>query len=238
MQYVNVCTLFYEGGPTSSLFLLLGFVHLDALAAQLHQPHLHDNISRFLHRCILPDGNYEDDIVLNEFPHISPRAKIGIHLSATIVFHAPSELSGPHGMRREIIRCNPLWHRSYSRYDTILVTVDPTTWGMPRFRVARIRQLLSVPYNVFQYDGALVEWFTTHGRDPVTGMWLVRPEMDGEVRVSSVISLTAVARACHLQPALGDQFIPLDFSFADALDAFNEYYVNCYVDYHAHETII
>ena len=83
-----------------------------------------------------------------------------------------------------------------------------------------------------------MEWFVTHGRDPLTGMWLVRPEMDGDVRVSSIIPLTAVARACHLQPAVGEQYLPLDFHFSDALDAFNEYYVNCYIDYHAHETIV
>ena len=218
--------------------ILSGFIHLDALAAQLKRPQLHDDIMRFLHGRLLPDGNYEDDVDLEEFPHISPRAKIGTHLSATVVFHAPSELSGPHGMRREIIRCNPFWYHTYPRFDTVLVTMDPTTWGMSRFWVARIRCLISVPYNVFQYAGVLVEWFTTCGRDPLTGMWLVEPEMDGEVRVSSVIPLAAVARACHLQPALGDQFLPLDFHFADALDAFREYYVNCYIDYHAHETIV
>ena len=211
---------------------------LDALATQLGRPQLHDDITKFLLGRLFPDGDYENDVAVDDFPHISPRAKVGTHLSATIVFHAPSELSGPHGMRREIIRCNPSWYRTYPRFDTILVTVDPTTWGMPRFRVARLRCLISVPYDIFQYDGALVEWFTTHGRDPLTGMWLVRPDMDGDVRVSSIIPLTAVARACHLQPAVGDQYLPLDFHFSDALDAFNEYYVNCYIDYHAHETIV
>lgn len=109
---------------------------------------------------------------------------------------------------------------------------------MPRFRVARIRQLLSVPYDVFQYEGLLVEWFMTHGRDPLTGMWVVRPEMDGDTRVSSIVPLTAVARACHLQPVLGAHFLPLDIHFSESLDAYKQYYVNCYIDYHAHETIV
>ena len=69
-------------------------------------------------------------------------------------------------------------------------------------------------------------------------MWLVRPEMDGDVRATGIVSLSAIARACHLLPALGDQFLPVDFPFYDALDTFEEYYVSCYIDYHAHETII
>ncbi len=215
-----------------------GFKHLNDLANALDQPQLPEDVTRFLHDRVLPDGNFEADMDLEEFPHVSPRAQLGVHQSATIVFHAPSELSGPHGMRREIIRCNPSWYNSYPRYDTVLVTDDPTTWGMPRFRVARVRRLLTVPYDIYQYEGALVEWFTTHGRDPVTGMWLVRPEMDGDVRVSSVIPLSTIARACHLQPALGDRLLPADFPFADTLDAFDEYYVNCYIDYHAHEMIV
>ena len=122
---------------------------LDALAAQLGRPQLHDDITKFLHSRLLPDGDYENDVAVNEFPHISPRSKVGTHLSATIVFHAPSEISGPHGMRREIIRCNPSWYRTYPRFDTVLVTVDPTTWGMSRFCVACLRCLISVPYDVF-----------------------------------------------------------------------------------------
>ncbi|RPD54101.1 hypothetical protein L226DRAFT_548363 [Lentinus tigrinus ALCF2SS1-7] len=194
-------------------------------AGDLGRPQLHLDISRFLYERLFPDGDYAADMDMEEYPHISMYAKVGEHQSATVVYHAPSERSGPHGMRREIVRCNPLWYNLYPRYDTVL-------WGMPRFRVARLRRLLSIPYNdVFQYDAAFVEWFTTHGRDASTGMWVVCPEMDGEVRVSSIIPLSSIA-------PVGDRFIPADFHFADALDAFDEYHVNCYVDYHAHETIV
>ncbi|TFK84740.1 hypothetical protein K466DRAFT_496044 [Polyporus arcularius HHB13444] len=207
-------------------------------AEDLDRPQLHDDISRFLHGRLFPDGDYEQDRHLDHFPHISTRAKVGIHRSATVVFHAPSDLSGPHGMRREVLRCNPSWYQTYPRYDTVLVTVDPTQWGLPRFRVGRVRRLLSVPCDVFQYNGAFVEWFTTHEKDPLTGMWVVRPEMDGDTRVSSIVPLSSIARACHLLPVFGDTFLPTDFPFYDTLDAFNEYLVSPYIDYHAHETLV
>lgn len=213
-------------------------VHLNDLALELDCPHLHDDVSHFLHGRLFPDGDYEQDLHLDNFPHISTRAKLGIHQSATIVFHAPSDLSGPHGMRHEVLRCNPSWYGTYARYDTVLITADPTQWGIARFRVARVRRLLTIPYDIFQYSGALVEWFTTHGQDPLTGMWIVRPEMDGDIRVSSVIPVDTIARACHLLPALGDTFLPADFPFQDALDAFDKYYVSPYIDYHAHEMLV
>ena len=154
----------------SLTLVYLAIVNLNHLADELGEPDLHLDIPRFLHGCLFPDGDYDADGDLEGFPHFSTHGKVGIHQSATIVFHAPSELSGPHGMRREIIRCNPDWYKSYPRYDTVLITVDPDQWGMARFRVARLRCLLSIPYDVFQYKVAYVEWFSTHEQDPVTGM--------------------------------------------------------------------
>ncbi|TFK87763.1 hypothetical protein K466DRAFT_586114 [Polyporus arcularius HHB13444] len=215
------------------------FQRLDDLADDLDRPQLHLDVSRFLHSRLFPDGDYDADMDMEGFPHVSTRAKGGVlHQSATVVFHAPSERSGPNGMRREIFRCNPSWYNLYARYDTVFVTTDPNQWGMPRFRVARVRRLLTIPHGVFEYRAAFVEWFVTEHRDPLTGMWVVQPEMDGDQRISSIIPLSSIARACHLLPALGERFIPADFSFADALDAFDNYYVNCYIDYHAHETIV
>ena len=57
-------------------------------------------------------------------------------------------------------------------------------------------------------------------------------------RVTSIIPLTSIARACHLMPVLGSTFLPVDFHFSEALDAFNAYYVNAYIDYHSHEVIL
>ena len=103
---------------------------------QLKQLQLHEDVTHFLHRWMLPDGNYKEDVALEEFPHILTHAKVGLHLSATVVFHALSELFGPHEMQCKIICCNPSWYQVYPCYDTVLVTVDPDAWGMSRFCVA------------------------------------------------------------------------------------------------------
>ncbi len=75
-------------------------------------------------------------------------------------------------------------------------------------------------------------------RDEVTGMWIVRPDVheDG-THDTDVISIDSMVRACHLAPVYGTTPLPPDFRCADSLDAFRRYYVNWYIDYHAHETI-
>ena len=143
-------------------------------------------------------------------------------------------------MHREIIRCNPAWYGEFPRYNTVLVITNQHAWGMMRFRVARIRQFLSFTYNGLAYPCALVEWFITDdaGPDSTTGMRIVRPEEVDAKRVTSIIRTSSIFCACHLMPVFNSNFLPLDFHFSDSLDAFRAYYVNCYIDYHAHETIL
>ncbi len=74
--------------------------------------------------------------------------------------------------------------------------------------------------------------------DDVTGMWVVRPERADGVRIKTIIPLNSIARACHLMAVLGPHHLPPWFHYSDTLDAFNAYYVNHYVDYHAHETLL
>ena len=120
------------------------------------------------------------------------------------------------------------------------MVVHPEQLGMMQFWVACICRFLSFTYDDTFYPCVLVEWFVTDedGPDNVTGMWIVRPEEIDEQRVTSIIPLSSIARACHLMPVLYCTFLPVDFHFSETLDAFQAYYVNCYVDYHAHETIL
>ena len=126
---------------------------------------------RYLHSRLFPDDAEEPDI--DELPFISATAKIRVHSSAAVVYHAPSESCGRRGMHREIIRCTPLWYKLYPRYDTVLITTRPDTWEMLRFRVARVRRLLSFHHHDTLHECAFVEWFTTDesGPDARTGMW-------------------------------------------------------------------
>ena len=52
-----------------------------------------------------------------------------------------------------------------------------------------------------------------------------------------VIPLNSIVHACHLIAVYGTTELPDFVHFADSLDAFNSYYVDWYIDYHAHETI-
>ncbi|KAI0351062.1 hypothetical protein OH77DRAFT_1506733 [Trametes cingulata] len=210
------------------------------LADVLEQPELLTHIRRFLYRRQHPEDDL-NDADLAALPYVWAGSKASVYYSATATFYAPSEQAGPHGMHREIIRSTPLWYGLYPRYDTVLVSTDPNAIGMDGMTVARVRSFFSFTQDDIVHRCALVEWFILDDDvpDDVTGMWVVRPEVheDGE-RVTDVIAVESIVRACHLIGKYGTTFLPADFKFYDALDAFRRYYVNWYADYHAHETIL
>ena len=80
-------------------------------------------------------------------------------------------------------------------------------------------------------------------RDKVMGTWEVKLEMAasgvGRVRQPTleVIHLDSIVRGAHLLPAYGRGFLPEDFDFRDALEAFRTYFVNNLIDYHTHELL-
>lgn len=110
--------------------------------------------------------------------------------------------------------------------------------GMKGMSVVRVMLLFSFLHDGVLYSCALVEWFEKIGRSPdsATGMWKVRPEEDrcGR-RLVTVVHLDSFLRGAHLIPMYGDDFIPVGFKHTDSLDAFSAFYVNKYVDHHAHE---
>ena len=101
--------------------------------------------------------------------------------------------------------------------------------GLPRDLFLRSRGARAL--HVFELDG--------DEPDPVTGMWVVKPEMDhGGNRVCGIIPVDSIVRACHLIGLYGRTKIPIGFDYTETLDVFQRYYVNWHADYHAHETII
>jgi len=82
-----------------------------------------------------------------------------------------------------------------------------------------------------------VNWFVPveNKPDDITGMWVVQLEREGGARTLDVIHLDSIARDIHLLPVYGSGFLPEDFHFTVSLDAFKTYYVNPYIDHHAHE---
>ncbi|KAH9948897.1 hypothetical protein B0H21DRAFT_844257 [Amylocystis lapponica] len=209
------------------------------LSDELSQPNLEELIRQFLYDQIFATNDTSSgDIHISECPVFSGR--LSVYRSASATFYAPSELSGNGRMHREIIRSNPTWRNEYERFDTVLVDVDSALPGMRGMAVVRIMSLLTLTHETVRYPCALVEWFVGDGElpDPVTGMYVVKPEFEDGQRVMSFIHLDCIVRAVHLIGVYRDTpAIPVDFHFSYSLDAFNMFYVNQYTDYHSHECI-
>ena len=56
-------------------------------------------------------------------------------------------------------------------------------------------------------------------------------------RVLDVVHVDTILRSAHLLPVFGEDPVPPYLSYADALDSFQAYYVNRYIDHHAHFTV-
>lgn len=110
---------------------------------------------------------------------------------------------------------------------------------MEGMEVGRVLLFFSFRYREQTMSCALINWFV-HDEEPDrdTGMWTVELERDrkGQPTVE-VIDIDTIARGSHLLPVYGSLHVPEDFSHHDALDSFNSFFVNHYVDHHAHEFI-
>lgn len=73
------------------------------------------------------------------------------------------------------------------------------------------------------------------GHDPVTGLWVVRPDITRGARDKTVIHLDSFLRAAHLIPVYSNGEMPLEFHYTYSLDTFEAFYVNKYIDHHANE---
>lgn len=176
-------------------------------------------------------------IPLNNYPLSSGR--IQVFHSAIDWYYAPSDLCGTGGMCSERICSNPHWRREHPRYDTVFVVTNAEHPGMLGMTIGRVLLLFSFKCLGKTFPCALVHWLVPIGEhvDNDTGMWVVRPEFEGngQRRTTAIIHLDTLARSAHLLPVYGSSSLPEDHHFSESLDAFRSYYVNCYVDHHAHE---
>ena len=167
--------------------------------------------------------------------------RIRVFHSAIARFYAPSDLCGAGGMLQERIRSNRTWSGG-PHFDTVFVVLDDSKPGMKGMLIARVLLFFSFldPYLKEEVSCALVNWYTHVNIKPdrSTGMWVMEPEYDqsGQCTIE-VIHLDTVLRGAHLLPHYGSGVLPEDFSYTDALDAFDSYYVNHYVDHHTHELL-
>ncbi|KAH9900044.1 hypothetical protein C8Q73DRAFT_743854 [Cubamyces lactineus] len=205
---------------------------VNTIAQDLQVAGLHAMIRHFLREQLYPGIDNPNEVApLDICPWVPYSLHVSVHRIATATFFAPSELCGPGGMHSEAIRCTPQWRQEGPRYDTVFVQLsdDPGMYGMG---IARVRAFLSFTYNFVLYQCALVEWFELVGDepDPVTGMWIVEPDIED-------VSVDSIVRSCHLMGVYGHTRIPNDFHFSNTLDAFHRYYVNPYADYHINELL-
>ncbi|KAG1838891.1 hypothetical protein F4604DRAFT_1885392 [Suillus subluteus] len=148
---------------------------------ELDLPRLLFMIQEFIH-----DQHYSEDPNPPEFDPATAQVFLGkltLFNSAAASFHAPSDLSGMGGMRREHIRATPSWHTGEPRHDCIFINmgVDFNS-PMNGLAVARVLCFFSFNYRASYYPCAIVHWYSyVHKEcDPDTGMYVVMPTTTGD----------------------------------------------------------
>ena len=210
-------------------------VYPEDVAVEIEQPDFPNLIQQFIYNEQCSD-HVSNDSSASALPNFY--GKISVYPSAVSTFHAPSDISGIGGMRRERIRAVKSWRKGLGRYDTIFVNADSSIDGMRGLEIARVRLFFSFSHDGVEYPCALVRWFSRVGDSPDddTGMWVVEPDTldDGEPFMS-IIHLDAIVRASHLLPVFGRGRVSRTLQFTDTLDTFTRFYVNKYIDHHAFE---
>lgn len=160
-----------------------------------------------------------------------------VYNSATVISYAPSDQSGQ-GLHHDITCCMPSWNGGPAHRDCVFVEgggIDGNGFG--GLLATRVCLLFTFGHHGKMYECALVGWYlpVRNALDETTGMWIVAPEMDQQGQwVCAMISLDAVLRLAHLIAVYGEDVLLVDFHYTDTLNTFQAYYVNKYIDYHAH----
>ncbi|KAH9023885.1 hypothetical protein EDB85DRAFT_1870444 [Lactarius pseudohatsudake] len=105
--------------------------------------------------------------------------------------------------------------------------------------IGQVLLFFSFEYRQKSFSCVLINWFVhADKRDPDTGMWVMKQEVNCRGQPTlEVIHVDSIAQAAHLLPIYGSSRVPEDFNYHDALDMYYSFFVNHYVDYHAHEFI-
>ncbi|KAJ8473947.1 hypothetical protein ONZ51_g7542 [Trametes cubensis] len=196
------------------------------LTSALATPTLIDMIRRFLFHQLHPDSQRSGSTLpIEDCPPLDADAVLYLHFSAEATFYAPSDTSGTAGMRREYIRATPTWRKKHPRYDCVFINRNSALPGLLGMDVGRVKAFIS---------------FKRVGSSPEedTGMWIVKPAMlRGRLPLLSVIHVDTIYRAAHLVGVSMNKAIPLEVDHHNALDYFDSFYVNKYIDHNAFELL-
>ena len=70
-------------------------------------------------------------------------------------------------------------------------------------------------------------------------MWIVTPDKDHHGQpIISVVHTDTIVSGAHLIGIAGEDHVPWGVTFYNSLDAFSAFYVNKYIDHHAHELVV
>ncbi|KAF8257099.1 hypothetical protein EI94DRAFT_1774628 [Lactarius quietus] len=111
--------------------------------------------------------------------------------------------------------------------------------GMKGMEIGCVLAFFSFKYRHKNFCCMLINWFVHADEcDPDTGMWVVKQDFNhcGKPTIED-IHLDYTAWAAHLLPIYGQSRIPEEFEYHTALDTYNSFFINHYVDYHAHKFI-
>ncbi|KAF8227888.1 hypothetical protein L208DRAFT_1294374, partial [Tricholoma matsutake] len=122
--------------------------------------------------------------------------------------------------------------------DCVYIEHDPDLHRFCGLYGVCVQQFLKIKHCSITYPCALMTWFLAIGDHPCenTQMWMVEPDLDedGE-HIMSIVHLDAILHSAHLMGIAGEHCIPCYLHYTDSLDAFKAFYVNKFIDYHAHE---
>ena len=102
--------------------------------------------------------------------------------------------------------------------------------------VAHILLFFSFNYQQRDFSCALVHWFIYDGHDDDIGMWMVHPERGHSML--QVIDTDTIIHGAHLLPIYGNSKVPQHFDHFAALDSYRSFFVNHFIDHHAHKLIL
>ncbi|KAF8809249.1 hypothetical protein BYT27DRAFT_7222511 [Phlegmacium glaucopus] len=182
--------------------------YLSELANVLQLPQLPQAFRQFLYFLDNPVTDPSACPSIHQCPDF--HGQMRVHHSAMATFFSPSDLCG----------------------------VDDTKDGIHGLEVARVLLFFSFSYRRKKFSCALVNWLVQDDPqpDPDTGMWSVSLELDDDgMPTYQVIDAQSIARGAHLLPVFGSEALPEPFDYRSALDSFNSFFINRFIDHHAHE---
>ncbi|TFK61918.1 hypothetical protein BDN72DRAFT_863235 [Pluteus cervinus] len=214
---------------------------VDQLGPRLDVP-LREYVARFLYDQMHPNSGQSGwEVDLKDCPTPSFTLRVNLYHLARVVLYAPSDRSNIRSLRKELIRANPSWLGEGPRNDCVFVQKPNRSrshGGFKDLEVAQVQAFLSFEHEACLYPCALVCWFEKVGDAPcpVTRMWRVRPKLDHARRqVRTIIRLDSIVRAAHLIGAYGPTPLPREYCYQDCNRTFKTFYINKYIDHHAHE---